>query len=50
MNNKESKITIRIDEDDKEMLKEIAEQKDIPMSQIIRKLIKDYIQEEQTTK
>ena len=41
---KEAKITIRVHEEDKELLKAIAEKKDIPMSQIIRKLIEEYIE------
>lgn len=44
---KTEKITIRISELEKEKLQEIAEKKDIPMSQIIREIIKNYIQEEQ---
>lgn len=44
---KDEKITIRIAEDEKELLKTISAQKDIPMSQLIREAIKLYIQEEE---
>lgn len=40
---KTESITIRISEAEKEQLKTIAARKDIPMSQIIRQVIKDYI-------
>ena len=40
---KEAKLTIRLYEDDKEALRKIAEKQDVPMSQIIRKLIEKYI-------
>jgi predicted DNA binding CopG/RHH family protein len=43
---KDEKITIRIAEEDKELLKTISAKKDIPMSQLIREAIKLYIQEE----
>ena len=39
-------ITIRISESEKEQLKEIATNLDVPMSQLIRQAIKKYIQEE----
>ena len=39
-------LNIRISENEKAKLKEIAAKKDIPMSQIIREIIKNYIQEE----
>ena len=38
-------ITIRIDETEKKQLKKVAENKDIPMSQLIREAIKKIIQE-----
>lgn len=44
--NKEAKICIRLHTEDKLLLQEIAEKKDIPMSQIIRKLIEEYIEKE----
>ena len=44
---KDEKITIRIAEDEKELLKKYSIKKDIPMSQIIREAIKLYIQEEE---
>lgn len=43
---KTEKITIRISDQEKEKLQAIAVKKDIPMSQIIREIIKNYIQEE----
>lgn len=43
---KKESITIRISEIEKEQLKQIAEKRDIPMSQMIRQMIKDIIQEE----
>lgn len=43
---KDSKITIRISETEKEQLQVIAAIKDIPMSQLIREAIKIIIQEE----
>ena len=43
---KNESITIRISEIEKEQLKQIAEKRDIPMSQMIRQIIKDIIQEE----
>ena len=48
--NKEAKITVRVYEEDKEMLKAIAEKKDVPISQIIRKLIEEYIEKENKLK
>ena len=44
--NKDVKITVRVYERDKELLQSIAAKKDIPMSQIIRKLIEEYIAKE----
>lgn len=43
---KTDKITIRISEAEKEQLKAIAAKRDVPMSQLIRDMIKNYIQEE----
>lgn len=43
---KTEKITIRINETEKEALKKLADQLDIPMSQLIRQSIKNLIQEE----
>ena len=40
-------LNIRISENEKAQLKAIAASKDIPMSQIIREIIKNYIQQEQ---
>jgi antitoxin component of RelBE/YafQ-DinJ toxin-antitoxin module len=39
-------ITIRIAENEKEQLKEIAKKLDVPMSQLIRQAIKEIIQKE----
>ena len=38
-------ITIRIDEIEKELLQEYAEDKDTTVSQIIRRLIKEFLDE-----
>lgn len=38
-------ITLRIDEIEKQLLQEYAEDNDLTVSQIIRKLIKDFIDE-----
>lgn len=43
MNNK---ITIRIDEIEKELLQEYAEERDMTVSQIIRRLIKEFLDQE----
>lgn len=43
---KNETITIRISEAEKEKLKAIAANKDIPMSQLIREAVKKLIQEE----
>lgn len=40
------RITIRLDEVDKELLQEYAEDKDITISQIIRRLIKEFLDKE----
>lgn len=42
---KDEKITIRISEQEKTAIKAYAEKKDIPVSQIIREAIRNYIQE-----
>lgn len=42
---KNATITIRISEQEKEALKEIAERFDCPMSQMVRELIKTFIME-----
>lgn len=47
---KEEKITIRISEAEKQQLKILAQEKDIPMSQIIRESIKNIIQKESESK
>lgn len=39
-------ITIRIDETEKEQLKQIAAKMDVPMSQLIRQAIKEIIEKE----
>lgn len=43
---KDTQITIRISEADKEAIKALAAKKDIPASQLIREAIKKYIQED----
>lgn len=40
------KISIRLDEVEKELLQEIAEDQDMTISQIIRRLIKEYLDEQ----
>lgn len=40
-------ITIRIDEAEKEQLREIAARIDVPMSQLIRQAIKEIIKQEE---
>ena len=39
------KISIRLDEVEKELLKESAEEEGVTVSQIIRRLIKEYLDE-----
>jgi predicted transcriptional regulator len=39
----DNKITIRIDEIEKELLQEYAEERDMTVSQIIRRLIKEFL-------
>ena len=41
-----TKITIRIDEIEKELLQEYAEECDMTISQIIRRLIKEFLDEQ----
>lgn len=41
-----AKITIRIDEIEKELLQEYAEERDMTISQIIRRLIKEFLDDE----
>lgn len=43
---KDTKITIRINEDEKELLREIAEKQDVSMSMLIREVIRDLIKKE----
>ena len=40
---KDTTITIRITEQEKAQLKAIAARKDVPMSQLIRELVREYI-------
>jgi predicted transcriptional regulator len=42
----DNKITIRIDEIEKELLQEYAEEQDMSVSQIIRRLIKEFLDEQ----
>lgn len=39
------KISIRLDEVEKELLQECAEEQDMTISQIIRRLVKEYLDE-----
>lgn len=43
---KTESITLRITETEKEQLKQIAQELDVPMSQLIRRAIKEIIQKE----
>lgn len=43
---KDTTITIRISEAEKQQLKDLAAAKDVPVSQLVRKAIKDLIKEE----
>ena len=43
---KTEKIEIRISPAEKELLKQVASKQDISMSQLIRQLIKEYIEKE----
>ena len=40
---KDANITFKLSETEKEKIKAIASSKDIPMSQLIREVLKDYI-------
>lgn len=42
---KDTNITFKLSEAEKEAIKAVAAQKDIPMSQLIREAVKKYIQE-----
>lgn len=44
---KDTNITFKLSEADKEAIKALAAKLDVPMSQIIREAVKKYIQEEQ---
>lgn len=43
---KDTNITFKLSEAEKEAIKQYAAKKDIPMSQVIREAVKIYIQEE----
>jgi predicted DNA binding CopG/RHH family protein len=43
---KDTNITFKLSEAEKERIKALAARKDIPMSQLIREAVKKYIQEE----
>lgn len=47
MNKKDTSITIRISEAEKNKIKQIADQRDIPVSQVIRELVREIFQEEE---
>lgn len=38
-----AKLSLRIDEQDKEILEKIAEEQDLSVSQLVRRAIKDYL-------
>lgn len=41
---KDTNITFKLSEAEKELIKQVAAKKDIPMSQLIREAVKEYIQ------
>ena len=43
---KDANITFKLSEAEKEAIKTLAAIKDVPMSQLIREAVKDYIQKE----
>lgn len=43
---KTSNITFKLTDAEKEAIKALAAQKDVPMSQLIREAVKEYIQKE----
>jgi predicted transcriptional regulator len=43
---KDTNITFKLSEAEKNAIKALAARKDVPMSQIIREAVKDYIQKE----
>lgn len=45
MNRKDATITIRLSERDKELFKQAAAQRDIPMSQLLREAVREYLKE-----
>ena len=44
---KDTNITFKLSEAEKEAIKAAAARRDIPMSQLIREAVKDYIQKEE---
>lgn len=42
--NKDSVLTLRITEEEKEILKQMADKKDLSMSQLVRCLIRAYVE------
>lgn len=50
INMKDSNITIRISAAEKDRLKSLAAEKDIPISQIIREAIREYLQKNYSDK
>ena len=42
-----TRVTIKIDDDDKEKIREIANKKDLSMSQVIREAIRKYLSSEE---
>lgn len=46
---KDTNITFKLSEEEKQRIKDVARQKDIPVSQFIRELIKQYFNNEEVT-
>ena len=46
--NKEATITLRLDQELKEQIQQIAEQEDLSISHIIRKAIRQYLKNQKT--
>lgn len=42
---KDSTLTLRISEQEKEQIKALAQKKDIPASQLVREILRNYIKE-----
>ena len=46
VNMKDTNITFKLSESEKALIKKVAAKRDIPMSQLIREAIKEYLKEE----